>query len=1035
MEHKFYSFSTCRAALRILALLLACCFTYQLQAQQLAFPTAEGFGRFATGGRGGEVYHVTNLNDSGPGSFRDAVSKPNRTVVFDVGGVIRISSRIIVSPNITIAGQTAPGDGITVYGNGLSYSEANNTITRHIRFRMGKVGDSGKDAIAIASGHDMIFDHVSITWGRDGTFDINGDVRNVTLQNSIVGQGLQTHSTGGLVQSTGGVSILRCLYIDNHTRNPKVKGMNQFVNNVVYDWAVAGYILGDSQGRSEANVQNNYFIDGPETGDTPPFNRANENFHLFAENNWHDANENGVLDGSVVPAEVYGPVTWMAEPFDFPQVTMHSPQQAYEWVVANVGASLHRDEVDAFLIDELTSLGTKGQTISDEMSLPTAGPGKVRGGAAAPDTDQDGIPDYWEVQHNLDPNNAEDGKVIGSSGYSNLELYLEDLIVNGPGEFMPSPFSLRIAGVSPTTVELVWEVEEGSTAQTVLERSENGGAYTVVATLPASTLAFTDTNLKPETEYTYRLQSLSGSEASGYTSPVLVSTPPIPTAPAAPAGAAPADAALYNGMDHLMLRWTGSESTDSYHVYFGTDATKLAHQADGTENSFHITELKSNTTYFWRVDASNEIGRTEGQVWTFTTGELVRSGKVGDWKMDEGSGIFVTDYSQFANSGELRNSEAHAWVAGMEKNALDLNTSTTTTHVHVPHQEQLYFDENSFAVSFWMKTSMQSGHAYLFHKGTFSRSAFEGATGQWFGLELKDRLLRFAVDDDRKKSEVGITITELLNDEWVHVVTVRDAENKKIRIYLNGMLAKEANDNTSRGIGQTEPLIIGNSRDFNVAFKGALDEFKVYNYALSPQEIALLYQNSPLISQATSPTPADLATAVEPDMVELGWQGDAPAYNLYLGTAADALELKAAGLTQSAYVLENLSHGTGYFWRVDAVDGGDVVEGDVWRFTTAATSDLEEQTKEGMFYAYPNPFSDQLHVELQLKKRDQVSIAIYDQVNGQRLHTLVSGTLEAGLHRLQWNATDARFASLKPGVYFCVLQTSTYKMVRRIVKQ
>lgn len=154
---------------KIVPFVLALLVTTMSYAQQLAFPGAEGFGRFATGGRGGEVYKVTNLDDSGPGSFRDAVSQPNRTVIFEVGGVIRIHSRIIVKENITIAGQTAPGEGITVYGNGLSFTEANNSITRYIRIRMGKVGDKGKDAVSIATGHDMIFDHVSISWGRDGT--------------------------------------------------------------------------------------------------------------------------------------------------------------------------------------------------------------------------------------------------------------------------------------------------------------------------------------------------------------------------------------------------------------------------------------------------------------------------------------------------------------------------------------------------------------------------------------------------------------------------------------------------------------------------------------------------------------------------------------------------------------------------------------------------------------------------------------------------------------------------------------------------
>src|SRR5262245_58141789 len=179
-----------------------------------AFPGAAGFGANARGGRGGSVYTVNNLNDSGPGSFRDAGSQPNRYVVFAVGGVIRINSRIQVAPNLTIAGQTAPGEGITIYGNGLSFSNANNTITRYLRVRMGVVGDSGVDAVTIAQGDNMIFDHVSVSWGRDETFSISGTPSNITVQDSIIAQGLFSHSAGGLMETSGGVSIIRCLYID-----------------------------------------------------------------------------------------------------------------------------------------------------------------------------------------------------------------------------------------------------------------------------------------------------------------------------------------------------------------------------------------------------------------------------------------------------------------------------------------------------------------------------------------------------------------------------------------------------------------------------------------------------------------------------------------------------------------------------------------------------------------------------------------------------------------------------------------------------
>ena len=253
-------------------------------AQQLAFPGAEGFGRFATGGRGGKVYHVTNLNDTGSGSFRDAVSSPNRIVVFDVAGVININSRIVFANNLYVAGQTAPGEGITVYGNGVSFSGADNTIVRYMRFRMGSKGTSGKDAAGIANGTNMIFDHCSFSWGLDETFSINsdgkGDLGNITIQNSIMGQGLLSHSAGGLMQADS-ITLFRNFYCDNSTRNNKIKGTNQYVNNIVYNWKNGCYLMGgDSEGDSYVNATGNLFINGPESGSSPAFSRGNANFHI-----------------------------------------------------------------------------------------------------------------------------------------------------------------------------------------------------------------------------------------------------------------------------------------------------------------------------------------------------------------------------------------------------------------------------------------------------------------------------------------------------------------------------------------------------------------------------------------------------------------------------------------------------------------------------------------------------------------------------------------------------------------------------------
>ncbi|KAF5645444.1 pectate lyase C [Fusarium sp. NRRL 52700] len=232
--------------------------------------------------------------DSGTGSLRDAVSKPNRIVVFDVGGVIKISERIVASKNVYIAGQTAPDGGIVVYGNGWSLSNANDSIVRYITIRMGKGGTSGKDAIGIADGKNIIFDH-----------------------NTIIAQGLVSHSCDSLMQTDGGVSLFRNLYIDNKTRNPKVKGFNDFQNNVSDSGDISGqvfycrkgrvqlggggggYIAGDSQADSYVNIINNYLISGPDTTVTA-FTRGNSYFHAYVKDNFYDSNRNGKLDGAAL---------------------------------------------------------------------------------------------------------------------------------------------------------------------------------------------------------------------------------------------------------------------------------------------------------------------------------------------------------------------------------------------------------------------------------------------------------------------------------------------------------------------------------------------------------------------------------------------------------------------------------------------------------------------------------------------------------------------------------------------------------------
>src|SRR5690606_38015500 len=432
--------------------------------EMVSFPGAEGFGRFATGARGHanpSVYFVTNLNDSGPGSFRDAVSEPGRFVIFKVSGVIRLESSLAIAPNTTLAGHTAPGDGVVIYGRKVSFTGSNNTIARFLRLRLGADAGAGRndDVSGISNGENIMLDHMSFTWGQDEVFSINWDNKgteptNITIQNSIIGQGLHrhNHSAGGLIQTSGNLSILKSLYISNKTRNPKVKGVNEFVNNVVYNFGNANttyehkisadaYILGgESEGESNVIILNNYFVGGPSTppSESTPYSRGNGNFNLYEGGNYFDNNQDGILNGTLIegnddwyPGLEPGNFKTAADYADYPSISpTMTAEQAYQYLIDNVGATRpHRDEVDRFLVNELASYGTKGFYTYRESDLPLSngGLGEVYSGTVQADTDNDGIPDSWEDRLGLDKNNPDDALQASAEGYLNIELYLNQL--------------------------------------------------------------------------------------------------------------------------------------------------------------------------------------------------------------------------------------------------------------------------------------------------------------------------------------------------------------------------------------------------------------------------------------------------------------------------------------------------------------------------------------------------------------------------------------------------------------------------------
>ena len=505
-----------------------------LQAQQLAFPGAEGFGKYAVGGRNGSVYHVTNLKDSGSGSLRDAVSQPNRIVVFDVAGVIKLESRLVFKNNLYVAGQTAPGEGITVYGNGVSFSGASNTIVRYLRFRMGAGGDSGKDAAGISNGTNMIFDHLSVSWGRDETFSISsdgkGDLGNITIQNSIISQGLQLHCAGGLVQADN-ITLYRNLYADNDTRNAKIKGKNQYVNNIVYNWSSGCFIMGgDSEGTHYANAQSNLFMNGP-GGGKYAFGGANSDFHIYATDNWQDINKDGKFDPYEIPqSEFTGGPTFMTSPMEAYDLPIVSGKTLLDESLPTVGASLpYRDYADWYVVNEVKSYGKKGAFISNEANLPFGAPTdwNLWAGNKKTDTDGDGMPDAWENANGTDPA-KNDAMTIASNGYANIENYINGITVADREAYLRVPLCVEMSASTQNALTLSWlnytEGEEG-----IAVEMKKGSAFEEIGRTAADVSSFEVGDLEPGTGYVFRLRAFDASgNYSDYTSEITLKTRPTP---------------------------------------------------------------------------------------------------------------------------------------------------------------------------------------------------------------------------------------------------------------------------------------------------------------------------------------------------------------------------------------------------------------------------------------------------------------------------------------------------------------------------
>ena len=432
------------------ALALSLAVTPALAADVVAFPGAEGAGRFSQGGRGGVVLRVTNLNDAGPGSLRAAIEAEGpRTVVFDVAGTIPLKSELrIRNGRITIAGQTAPGGGITLRDQTLVVS-ADDVVIRFIRSRLGAESKVEGDAIWINGGRRIILDHVSASWSVDETLSASArygkgeqGFHDLTVQWSIIAESLARsihvkgdHGYGSLIRGGQGskISFHHNLWANHMARMPRpgnyagadedpIGAFFDFRSNVFYNWGKghAGYDA-DKAAMAAYNFVDNAYAPGPNSTKNIAFQESNTLAKAFFAGN---------SMAGAVPADPWSLVTFtipepagyrLAAPLDLGAVTPEAADKAYERVLADAGASVWRDPVDRRVVEGVRT--RTGQVINIQTDV--GGWPDLPAGQAAKDTDGDGMPDAWETAHGLDPKKA-DGAVVGKDGWTNLELYLAD---------------------------------------------------------------------------------------------------------------------------------------------------------------------------------------------------------------------------------------------------------------------------------------------------------------------------------------------------------------------------------------------------------------------------------------------------------------------------------------------------------------------------------------------------------------------------------------------------------------------------------
>ncbi|MCR5413845.1 MAG: fibronectin type III domain-containing protein [Kiritimatiellae bacterium] len=614
-----------------------------------------------------------------------------------------------------------------------------------------------------------------------------------------------THSAGGLMQGDY-ITLWRNLYVDNSTRNNKVKGINHYANNIVYNWKNGCYIMGgDSSGSSYCIIEGNLFINGPVSSSSNALGGGNSDFHFYGADNWQDFNRNGKLDATCIDDSQTGGGDKVSARYDYPVVPLYPGCELLEKNLRKVGASLpYRDPNDCYMVDEVESVGKSGGLITYESSLAIGAPDSWTwyGGTKKTDSDNDGIPDSWEEANGLDKTNASDALWKASNGRLNIENYINSITASDRELYLRPPFTLGAVSDTTTTIKLTWRDYTYGEIGFLVEKKVNGEWQTVYRCQP-NTNYHRVTGLAPGTYYDLRVRAVgleNGNFVYSAPAEIRINTRSAP--------AAEVDIDTYEPNLHLaegQTYWDGTHRAwvertmfaDGNKVLLDTETT----QKVNIQSSVKPESIVVNGTGDLTLNKVGNIGEYEGSTDTLTS---INKGNTGSLHLI-GAGSYL---------GKIINHEGTIWFNSIA------DGGTASSLGASPNDAQYWvFDGGSYIYN----GSSASSNRNL----EFRRTSGLGVSGSSTTLALSG-----AIEGDGDFVQVGDGTIEIADANTFFGSKKRGVRLEGGTLYLSTTGDYGSARNFANGNTVTNIVLAGG----HVMFRSASEEYQTYSVPIQVEE-------------------------------------------------------------------------------------------------------------------------------------------------------------------------------------------------------